>query len=75
MKHTRTNSRYTVESNNDMQRVREHVTYAFKLGIGMGYEPHEIFYEISSTAHEDFLDKMLGDQYSLDKELKAALNG
>ena len=60
MKRTRNeNKKYTPESDSDMAHLRMLVQEAFKIGISKGYDPSDIFYEISAEANTEFLMNML----------------
>ena len=56
MKQSRDNKfNYTKQGSDDMNKVRKLVADAWQQGIQLGYNPHEIFYEIVAEANTEFL--------------------
>ena len=51
---------YSRQSREDMDKVCKLVADAWNKGIELGYDPHEIFYEIVGEAHTGFLMFALG---------------
>ena len=47
--------KYTKQSREDMDKVCKLVSDAWRKGIELGYNPHEIFYEIVAEANTEFL--------------------
>ena len=47
--------KYTKQSREDMDKVCKLVSDAWNKGIELGYNPHEIFYEIVAEANTEFL--------------------
>lgn len=46
---------YSRQSREDMDKVCKLVSDAWNKGIELGYNPHEIFYEIVAEANTEFL--------------------